>query len=76
MGLDGDLKGDKSGPTAEAGADFPGPSTHAPTEYTDPNGQYDKVIKDELIPAPLGKVYSLVFGPASGAFMSKFLVVN
>ncbi|OAX84856.1 hypothetical protein ACJ72_00758 [Emergomyces africanus] len=53
---------------------FPGPATHAPTEFTDPSGHYDKVIKDEIIPAPLGFVYTLVFGPASGAFMSKFLV--
>lgn len=70
----GDSKGDKS--RAEADIDFPGPPTHAPTEYSDPNGQYDKLIKDEIIPAPLGKVYSLVFGPASGAFISKFLVEN
>ncbi|KAK5789225.1 hypothetical protein VI817_008349 [Penicillium citrinum] len=66
--------GDKAGVSKEA--DFPGPATHAPTEYTEPNGQYDKVIKDETIPAPLGKVYSLVFGPASGEFMTKFLVEN
>ena len=71
----GDTKnGDKS--VASKEPDFPGPSTHAPTEYTDPNGQYEKVIKDETIPAPLGKVYSLVFGPASGEFMTKFLVDN
>lgn len=75
-GLNGDLKGDKSGLVAEANIEFPGPPTHAPTKYTDPNGQYDKVINDEVIPAPLGKVYSLVFGPASAAFISKFLVVN
>jgi hypothetical protein len=71
----GDTKnGDKSGASKEP--DFPGPPTHAPTEYTDPNGQYEKIIKDETIPAPLGKVYSLVFGPASGEFMTKFLVDN
>ena len=75
-GLDanGDSKGDKS--AAAADTDFPGPATHPPTEYTDPNGQYDKLVKDEIIPAPLGKVYSLVFGPASGAFVPKFLVDN
>ena len=75
-GLDanGDSKGDKS--AAAADVDFPGPATHPPTEYTDPNGQYDKLVKDEIIPAPLGKVYSLVFGPASGAFVPKFLVDN
>ncbi|BCR84874.1 GRAM and VASt domain-containing protein [Aspergillus chevalieri] len=65
-----------NGNSASGDTDFPGPATHAPTEYTDPNGQYDKVVKDEVIPAPLGKVYSLVFGPASGAFVPKFLVDN
>ncbi|KAJ6155652.1 hypothetical protein N7470_006218 [Penicillium chermesinum] len=65
--------GNKKGAGEE---DFPGPSTHAPSEYTDPDGQYEKVIKDEVIPAPLGKVYSFVFGPASGEFMTKFLVDN
>ncbi|PGH12211.1 hypothetical protein AJ79_04391 [Helicocarpus griseus UAMH5409] len=53
---------------------FPGPATHAPTEYTDPSGRYEKLIKDEVIPAPLGCIYTLVFGPASGAFMTKFLL--
>jgi hypothetical protein len=66
--------GDKAGASKEA--DFPGPATHAPTEYTEADGQYEKVIKDEIIPAPLGKVYSLVFGPASGEFITKFLVEN
>lgn len=66
--------GDKAGASKEA--DFPGPATHAPTEYTEADGQYEKVIKDEIIPAPLGKVYSLVFGPASGEFITKFLVDN
>jgi hypothetical protein len=75
VNTNGDTKnGDKSGASKEP--DFPGPPTHAPTEYTDPNGQYEKIIKDETIPAPLGKVYSLVFGPASGEFMTKFLVDN
>lgn len=65
--------GDKNA-GGNTGTDFPGPITHPPTEFTDPAGRYDKVIKDEVLPAPLGKVYNLVFGPASGAFMSKFLV--
>lgn len=56
--------------------DFPGPLTHEPTEYTDPSSQYDKVLKDEIIQAPLGQVYSLVFGPASSAFLLKFLTEN
>ncbi|KAL4890114.1 hypothetical protein BDV59DRAFT_185287 [Aspergillus ambiguus] len=70
----GDVKGGKS--NGEKDVDFPGPPTHPPTEYNDPAGQYDKVIKDETIPAPLGKVYSYVFGPASGSFIPKFLVEN
>ncbi|KAE8383281.1 hypothetical protein BDV26DRAFT_252007 [Aspergillus bertholletiae] len=70
----GDPRGGKS--NENAGGDFPGPSTHGPTTYTDPAGQYDKVIKDEIIPAPLGKVYSYVFGPASTNFIPKFLVDN
>ncbi|RHZ64988.1 hypothetical protein CDV55_104677 [Aspergillus turcosus] len=72
----GESKSAKSSPGGDADADFPGPATHPPTEYTEPNGQYDKVIKEEIIPAPLGKVYSYVFGPASGSFIPKFLVEN
>jgi hypothetical protein len=72
----GDKKNGDKGASKDAPPDFPGPTTHAPTEYVDPNGQYEKVIKDEIIPAPLGKVYSLVFGPASGEFMTRFLVDN
>ncbi|OJD11387.1 hypothetical protein AJ78_07838 [Emergomyces pasteurianus Ep9510] len=67
---------DKGAPASATSSlpQFPGPAAHAPTEFTDPSGRYDKLIKDEIIPAPLGFVYTLVFGPASGAFMSKFLV--
>jgi VAD1 Analog of StAR-related lipid transfer domain/GRAM domain len=57
-----------------ATVDFPGPSTHAPTECTDSATHYDKVIKDESIPAPLGKIYSMLFGPTSGIFLTKYLV--
>jgi hypothetical protein len=67
--------GDKNGTVGGvAGGDFLGPPTHAPTDLNDPAARYDKVVKDEIIPAPLGKVYNLVFGPASGAFMIKFLL--
>jgi len=59
---------------AAASVDFPGPATHAPTECTDTDTHYDKVLKDEVIPAPLGKIYSMVFGPASGGFMSQWLM--
>ncbi|KAJ5794655.1 hypothetical protein N7457_001254 [Penicillium paradoxum] len=71
---DSDKKNGDKGASKDAPSDFPGPATHGPTEYTDANGQYERLIKDETIPAPLGKVYSLVFGPESGDFMTKFLV--
>jgi hypothetical protein len=54
--------------------DFPGSASHAPTECGDSDQHYDKLLIDTTIPAPLGKVYSLMFGPASGAFMRKWLV--
>jgi hypothetical protein len=58
----------------DAAQDFPGPATHAPSECTDGSTHYDIIIKDEVLPAPLGKIYSLLYGPQSGAFMRKFLV--
>ena len=72
----GDAKaGEKAGAAgAAASVDFPGPATHAPTECGDQSTHYDKLIKDETVPAPLGKVYSMMFGPASGTFMTKFLL--
>jgi VAD1 Analog of StAR-related lipid transfer domain/GRAM domain len=57
-----------------ATVDFAGPSTHAPTECTDSATHYDKMLKDETIPAPLGKIYSMLFGPTSGVFLTKYLV--
>jgi len=57
-----------------AGQDFPGSTTHGPTECGDSDQHYDKLLIDTTIPAPLGKVYSLMFGPASGVFMRKWLV--
>ncbi|KAG8525731.1 uncharacterized protein KY384_000491 [Bacidia gigantensis] len=71
-----------SEPKAAAGAaaasaastDFPGPATHAVTECPDQASHYDKALADEIIQAPLGKVYSMTFGAASGGFMSKWLV--
>jgi hypothetical protein len=53
-------------------SDFPGPPTHAPTQCSDEH--YDRPLIDTVIPAPLGKIYSMVFGPASGTFMRKWLV--
>lgn len=53
-----------------------GPATHAPTEFTDPKSRYDRVCKDDIIHAPLGQVFSILFGPSSGPFMSRFLEEN
>ncbi|KAL4919502.1 hypothetical protein BDW62DRAFT_179047 [Aspergillus aurantiobrunneus] len=74
-GPNGTSKGAK-GANGDADNDFPGPPTHSPTQYDGSEGQYDRLIKDETIPAPLGKVYSYVFGPASVNFVPKFLVEN
>lgn len=57
-----------------AGQDFPGTTTHGATECGDNDQHYDKLLIDTTIPAPLGKVYSLMFGPASGVFMRKWLI--
>ncbi|KAJ6444356.1 GRAM domain-containing protein [Purpureocillium lavendulum] len=53
--------------------DFPGPASHAPTDCGDSASHYDKVVGDDIIAAPLGKVYNLMFGPASVAWMMKWL---
>ncbi|KAH0846960.1 hypothetical protein AYO21_02344 [Fonsecaea monophora] len=57
----------------ETANDFPGPASHSPTECSDSATHYDKIMKDEVIPAPLGKIYSLLYGPESGFFVRKFL---
>ncbi|EKG18325.1 GRAM domain-containing protein [Macrophomina phaseolina MS6] len=59
---------------AAGGQDFPGPATHGPTECGDEGEHFSNVLIDTTIPAPLGKVYSLMFGPASGSFMRKWLI--
>ncbi|KAL8687155.1 MAG: hypothetical protein Q9218_006595 [Villophora microphyllina] len=66
--------GDKAAAASAATADFPGPTTHGPTECGDADTHYDKVLKDEVIPAPLGKIYSMMFGPASGGFIGKWML--
>lgn len=66
--------GEKAASAAAASVDFPGPATHPPTECNDVDTHYEKVVKDEVIPAPLGKVYSMVFGAASGGFMTRWFV--
>ncbi|GAM90373.1 hypothetical protein ANO11243_084160 [Dothideomycetidae sp. 11243] len=55
-------------------ADYPGQPTHEPTECGDSASHYDRPLIDTTIQAPLGKIYSIWFGPASGAFMRKWLV--
>ncbi|OJJ48918.1 hypothetical protein ASPZODRAFT_1352582 [Penicilliopsis zonata CBS 506.65] len=72
----GESKGSPKTGAGDGSQDFPGPATHPPTEYNDPSCRYEKLVKDEIVPAPLGKVYSLVFGAQSGTFISKFLVDN
>ena len=66
--------GEKAAAAAAASVDFPGPATHPPTECNDADTHYNKVVKDDVIPAPLGKVYSMVFGAASGGFMTRWFV--
>ncbi|OAA57040.1 gram domain containing protein [Niveomyces insectorum RCEF 264] len=63
----------KDASATSAGGDFPGPSTHAPTDCGDSGTHYEKILADEVIAAPLGKVYSYMFGPASVTFMPKWL---
>ena len=64
----------KAAVVAAATVDFPGPAEHVPTECGDQAQHYEKLLKDEVIPAPLGKVFSMVFGSGSGGFMSRWLV--
>ncbi|KAJ2968636.1 hypothetical protein NQ176_g9082 [Zarea fungicola] len=59
--------------TPPLGTDFPGPATHAPTDISEGSTQYDKNVGDDIIPAPLGKVYNLLFGSGSAAWMTKWL---
>jgi hypothetical protein len=59
---------------AAATQDFPGPATHESTDCGDQAAHHEKVLMDVVIPAPLGKIYSMMFGPASGAFMRKWLI--
>lgn len=61
------------GTAVPAQVDFPGPPTHAPTSCTDSDAHYDRQLCDEIIPAPLGRVYSLVFGKDSAKFITQLL---
>ena len=57
-----------------ATVDFPGPVAHAPTECGDASTHYDIIIKDEILPAPVGKIFSLMYGPQSSVWARKFLI--
>lgn len=61
-------------PSAATNSEFPGPATHEPTQCTDGAEHYDRPLTDTTIPAPLGKVFTLMYGPQSGVFMRKWLV--
>ena len=72
----GDSKADRGTPAGGVPTsvqDFPGPVTHGPTECGDQDRHFDRVIRDEVVAAPLGQVYSLLFGPNSSTFMSNWL---
>ncbi|UNI21930.1 hypothetical protein JDV02_007874 [Purpureocillium takamizusanense] len=71
-GLPAEPPGDTSSPPGGS-VDFPGPATHPPTDCGDSASHFDKIVGDDIIAAPLGKVYNLMFGPASVAWMSKWL---
>ncbi|PTB70904.1 hypothetical protein BBK36DRAFT_16523 [Trichoderma citrinoviride] len=55
---------------------FPGPATHAPTDCGDSDTHYDKFLADEVVPAPLGKVFSMLFGESSAEWMGKWITEN
>ena len=57
-----------------ATSDYPGPGTHVPTECGDSENHLEKLIMDTTIPAPLGKIYSMMFGPSAITFMQKWLM--
>lgn len=63
----------KDVPGPPGAADFPGPIAHSPTDCGDSASHYERIVGDEVIQAPLGKVYSLMFGQGSVTWMVKFL---
>ncbi|KAK7704836.1 hypothetical protein SLS64_008184 [Diaporthe eres] len=66
----------KDAPAGAPSQDFPGPATHAPTDCGDADAHYKKIVGDDVIPAPLGKVYDLMFGPTAVTWMAKWLTVD
>ncbi|KAI1001828.1 hypothetical protein K3495_g6374 [Podosphaera aphanis] len=55
---------------------FPGPLTHSPTDCSELENPYPKTILDDLIPAPLGKVWSYTFGHAAYIWFRNFITVE
>lgn len=72
-GVTGAAEKANTSPATASAPDFPGPATHAPTECGDVDTHYEISIADDIIGAPLGKVYDLIFGPTSVTFMSNWL---
>lgn len=66
----------KDAPAGAPSQDFPGPATHAATDCGDADAHYKKIVGDDVIPAPLGKVYDLMFGPTAVTWMAKWLTVD
>ncbi|KAF3917027.1 hypothetical protein ABW21_db0205705 [Orbilia brochopaga] len=58
---------------AGAAADFPGPATHAPTLCGDETSHLDRALCDETVAAPLGKVFTAMYGTESHAFLTRLL---
>ncbi|KAF3177669.1 hypothetical protein EYR41_008689 [Orbilia oligospora] len=52
---------------------FPGPTTHAPTVCGDEASHLDRALCDETIAAPLGKVFSAMYGESSLQFLTRLL---
>ncbi|KAF8450120.1 hypothetical protein BGX38DRAFT_508781 [Terfezia claveryi] len=59
-------------PDAAKAQDFPGPATHSATDCGDHELHYERIVCDEYLPGPLGKVYALLFGSQSNSFLTKF----
>ena len=65
--------GASGAPDATKVQDFPGPATHFATDCGDYELHYERIVCDEYLPGPLGKVYALLFGSQSNSFLTKFL---
>ncbi|KAF3902924.1 hypothetical protein AA313_de0210016 [Arthrobotrys entomopaga] len=58
---------------AAGATDFPGPSAHAPTSCGDESSHLDRPLCDEIISVPLGKVFAVLYGDSSYAFLTRLL---